>query len=113
MYTTEMGKPDPAKVASIGGEDPALLEAFEAVTDDLPTCFIAYTVKGFGLPFAGHKDNHAGLMNPGQIEGLRDTLGIKGPKYGCGVGMCGACTVHVDGTPVRSCSLPVETVGAS
>lgn len=43
---------------------------------------------------------------------LRDTLGILGPKYGCGVAQCGACTVHVDGAPVRSCSLPVESVGA-
>ncbi|MFX8664568.1 hypothetical protein ABTM59_19025, partial [Acinetobacter baumannii] len=41
-----------------------------------PTLFIAYTIKGHGLPFAGHKDNHAGLMNPTQIAGLRDSLGI-------------------------------------
>ncbi len=39
---------------------------------------------------------------------LRDELNVKGPKFGCGVGQCGACTVHVNGEPVRSCSLPVS-----
>ena len=53
-----------------------LIEAFAAAQDERCTLFIAYTVKGYGLPFAGHKDNHAGLMNPGQIEGLRDSMGI-------------------------------------
>ena len=43
---------------------------------------------------------------------LRDELGITGPKYGCGMAMCGACTVHVDGRPVRSCVLPVAAVNA-
>ena len=41
---------------------------------------------------------------------LRDELGITGPKYGCGIAMCGACTVHVGGAPIRSCSLPVSAV---
>ncbi len=42
---------------------------------------------------------------------LRDALGLMGTKYGCGIAECGACTVHVDGAPVRSCSLPVDAVG--
>jgi isoquinoline 1-oxidoreductase alpha subunit len=41
---------------------------------------------------------------------LRDTLGLTGTKYGCGIAQCGACTVHVDGVAVRSCSIPVERV---
>ena len=41
---------------------------------------------------------------------LRDSLGILGPKYGCGIGQCGACTVHFDGTATRSCLLPREQV---
>jgi isoquinoline 1-oxidoreductase subunit alpha len=39
---------------------------------------------------------------------LRDLLGITGPKFGCGMGLCGACTVHLDGAPTRSCGLPVS-----
>ena len=53
-----------------------LLEAFAEADDERPTMFIAYTVKGYGLPFQGHKDNHAGLMNPTQMESLRTSLGI-------------------------------------
>jgi pyruvate dehydrogenase complex dehydrogenase (E1) component len=53
-----------------------LLEAFAAADDETPTMFIAYTIKGFGLPLAGHKDNHSGMMNPQQILQLRDSLNI-------------------------------------
>ena len=41
---------------------------------------------------------------------LRDSLGLVGTKYGCGIAQCGACTVHLNGTAVRSCSLPISTV---
>jgi isoquinoline 1-oxidoreductase alpha subunit len=43
---------------------------------------------------------------------LRDTLGLTGTKYGCGIAQCGACTVHIDGVATRSCSMPVNAVGA-
>jgi pyruvate dehydrogenase E1 component len=64
-------------MTNLAGHDMAsLVEAFDKAQDDVPTLFIAYTVKGKGLPFAGHKDNHAGLMNPGQIAALRERMGI-------------------------------------
>lgn len=44
---------------------------------------------------------------------LRDTLGLVGTKYGCGIAMCGACTIHQNGNPVRSCMLPVSAVGTA
>jgi isoquinoline 1-oxidoreductase alpha subunit len=43
---------------------------------------------------------------------IRDFLGLTGTKYGCGIAQCGACTVHLDGKAVRSCSIPVSAVGA-
>src|ERR1043165_8738420 len=43
---------------------------------------------------------------------LREDLGVLGPKFGCGMAQCGACTVHVDGKPVRSCVTPVSSVGS-
>ena len=53
-----------------------LIEAFDAAQDDRPTLFIAYTVKGHGLPLAGHKDNHSGMMSPAQMEQLRARMAI-------------------------------------
>ena len=44
---------------------------------------------------------------------LRENLGLKGPRFGCGLGQCGACTVHLDGAAVRSCTLPVGSLNAS
>src|SRR5580704_8361447 len=44
---------------------------------------------------------------------LRDELKIKGPKFGCGAGLCGACTVHFDGQAIRSCITPISAVGSS
>ena len=53
-----------------------ILEAFASITDATPACFIAYTIKGHGLPLAGHKDNHAGILNAEQVAGFRQKLGI-------------------------------------
>ncbi len=67
-----------ALMTNLGGHCIAsLMEAFDSADDDRPTLFIAYTVKGYGLPLAGHKDNHSGMMNPAQIEQLRESLGIE------------------------------------
>ena len=67
-------------MTNLAGHDlESLIEAFDAAAragDDRPRCFICYTIKGYGLPFAGHKDNHAGLMNPEQMAGFRASLGI-------------------------------------
>ena len=65
-------------MGNLGGHDlPAVIEAFSRIDHDRPTCFICYTVKGSGLPFAGHKDNHAGLMTPAQMETLREAMNIR------------------------------------
>jgi pyruvate dehydrogenase E1 component len=70
-------------MTNLAGHDmESVLEAFHGVTTDAPTCFIAYTIKGFGLPFAGHKDNHSGLMSTEQMEVYRRSQRIEpGQEY--------------------------------
>lgn len=62
-------------MTNLAGHDmESVLEAYEvAAGSDVPTCLIAYTIKGYGLPLAGHKDNHAGLMNVEQMKQFKDT----------------------------------------
>ena len=65
-------------MTDLAGHDmQAVLDAFESIDDDRPTCFIAYTIKGRGLPFAGHKDNHSGLMTLDQMSGFKKGMGIE------------------------------------
>jgi len=65
-------------MANLGGHCiPSLIEQFEAAGAEQPTVFIAYTVKGWGTPLAGHKDNHAGQMTGAQIESLRTSMGVR------------------------------------
>ncbi len=64
-------------MTNLGGHDmETILEAFASAPSDQPVCFISYTIKGFGLPFAGHKDNHAGLMNKTQMQAFRALQGV-------------------------------------
>jgi pyruvate dehydrogenase E1 component len=64
-------------MTNLAGHDmQAVLDAFESIDDDRPTCFIAYTIKGQGLPFAGHKDNHSGLMTLDQMSGFKAGMGV-------------------------------------
>jgi len=66
-------------MTNLGGHDmAATLEAFAGVgDDDTPHCFVAYTIKGFNTPLAGHKDNHSGLMNPDQMAGFKQSHNIR------------------------------------
>ncbi len=68
-----------ALMSNLGGHDvPTLLEAFSAAERvDRPILFICYTIKGFGLPLAGHKDNHAGLMSPPQMDAWREKMRVR------------------------------------
>jgi pyruvate dehydrogenase E1 component len=66
-----------ALMNNLGGQClETLTGAFDSVTDDRPTVFLAYTIKGWGTPLAGHKDNHAGLMNPAQMADFQQHMGV-------------------------------------
>jgi isoquinoline 1-oxidoreductase subunit alpha len=67
---------------------------------------MSYTVKVNGIEHTVDVDGDAPLLWV-----LRDVLGLTGTKFGCGMALCGACTVHIDGQPARSCITPIETVG--
>ncbi len=95
-----------ALLTNLGGHDmDCLVEAFDSAMDDVPTLFIFFTIKGQGLPFAGHKDNHAGLMNPGQLAALRDRMGIAqgqewDPWAGLGANAVASARALVEGSPI-------------
>src|SRR5881296_294854 len=66
-----------ALLTNLAGHDlETILEAFSGITDDQPTCFVMYTIKGYGLPFAGHKDNHASLMTLEQMSAFQKAMNI-------------------------------------
>jgi pyruvate dehydrogenase E1 component len=66
-----------ALMTNLAGHDmESILEAFHGAQGDTPCCFVAYTIKGHGTPLAGHKDNHAGMMNEAQMQRLRDTMRV-------------------------------------
>jgi len=66
-----------ALMTNLAGHDmETLCDSLNGIRDDQPTAIVAYTIKGYGLPMAGHKDNHAGLMSPPQFEAFRQSMGI-------------------------------------
>ena len=97
-----------ALMTNLGGHDlESVLDAFHGAQDGRPACFIAYTIKGYRLPFQGHKDNHAGLMSPEQVAIFRETLHIDEgeewePFAGLGIPEARAVVIHRGGRHLRS-----------
>jgi isoquinoline 1-oxidoreductase subunit alpha len=67
---------------------------------------MAITIKVNGIAHSVDVDDDTPLLWV-----LRDVLGMTGTKFGCGIALCGACTVHLDGVPVRSCVTPIDSIG--
>jgi isoquinoline 1-oxidoreductase subunit alpha len=65
----------------------------------------------YRLKVNGHTHSVDAVPDSPLLWVIRDTIGLTGTKFGCGIAQCGACTVHLDGKPLRSCSLPVSAVG--
>jgi len=85
-------------MTNLAGHDMGMLhDRFRQFENDIPTCVIAYTIKGHGLPFAGHKDNHAGLMNLQQMENFREQNRIQ---------------PGLEWEPFEGLDLPAETISA-
>ncbi len=104
-----------ALMTNLGGHCvESLIDAFDSAQDERPTLFIAYTVKGYGLPLAGHKDNHSGMMNAGQIDQLRTSMGIAEgsewePYAGLGGNQAARLKAFVDASVLAS--KPPEAIG--
>lgn len=109
-------------MTNLGGQClETLTEAFADVADDRPTAFLAYTIKGWGTPLAGHKDNHAGLMTEAQMESFRTQMGVTaGAEWDRlpATGDTGTLEEWLDGVPFfsagrrRYAAGPIETGGA-
>jgi pyruvate dehydrogenase E1 component len=93
-----------ALMTNLGGHCiETLIDAFDSANDERPTMFIAYTVKGYGLPLAGHKDNHSGMMNPPQMQQFRESMHIAegeewDPYGGLGGNTAARLKAFVDGS---------------
>jgi pyruvate dehydrogenase E1 component len=93
-------------MTNLGGHDlETILDAFDAAdADETPHCFVAYTIKGYGLPLQGHKDNHAGLMNPTQLAQFQRLCAVPaGEEWEPLSGLRDPDSVRriIDGAPLR------------
>ena len=64
----------------------------------------------YQLQINGKKINAEAAADMPLLWVIRDIVGLKGTKYGCGIAQCGACTIHIDGSPMRSCQIPISTL---